>query len=122
METLNWSRLLAGAVACGEEPMQEQVFWQDLCPSGDPCWSSLFLMDRTPWKGSILEQFLKSCSPCEAPILEKFAKDCTLWEAPNDGTGEQHEEEGVAEMKCYALTTTPILQPPVLLRRKEVEE
>jgi len=23
---------------------------------GDPCWSSLFLKDDTPWKGSTLEQ------------------------------------------------------------------
>ncbi|GAB0206221.1 hypothetical protein GRJ2_003087700 [Grus japonensis] len=45
--------------------MQEQVFWQDLWPMGDPRWSNLFLMDCTPWKGSMLEQFLKNCSPLE---------------------------------------------------------
>jgi len=31
MESLCWSWLLAGAVAHGEDPMQEQVFWQQLC-------------------------------------------------------------------------------------------
>jgi len=32
-------------------------------PVGDPRWSSLFLKDCTPWKGTTLGQFVKSCSP-----------------------------------------------------------
>ncbi|PKU44432.1 hypothetical protein llap_5264 [Limosa lapponica baueri] len=44
------------------EPMQEQAFWQELCPIGDPHWSSMFLKDCTLWKRAILEQFLKNCS------------------------------------------------------------
>ena len=70
----------------------------------------------------MLEQFLKDCSPWEALTLEKFAEDCTSWEAPNDGTGEQCEEQGAADTKCYGLTTTPVPQPPEPLRGKEVEE
>lgn len=51
--------------------------WKDLCthrernscwnkfsgracdPAGDPCWSSLFLKDCTPWKGAMLEQLIE---------------------------------------------------------------
>ena len=49
---------MPGAVACAEEPTQEQVFSQDLWPLGDPRWSSLFLKDCNPWEGPMLEQFL----------------------------------------------------------------
>lgn len=41
---------------------------------------------------------------------------------PHAGEGEQCEEVGVAEMKCYELTTTPIPHPPVLLGGEKVEE
>jgi len=30
MEHLHWSGLPVGIVACGEEPVQKQVFWQEL--------------------------------------------------------------------------------------------
>ena len=36
--------------SCGEEPTLEQVFWQDLCPTEDPHWNSLFLKEFTPWE------------------------------------------------------------------------
>ena len=42
---------------------------------GDPRWSSLFLKDCTPRKGSTLEQFMKNCSLWEGPMLEKFVED-----------------------------------------------
>lgn len=35
VETPAWSQLLAGTLACGEDSMQEQVFWQGLWPMGD---------------------------------------------------------------------------------------
>ncbi|KAK4810855.1 hypothetical protein QYF61_008827 [Mycteria americana] len=66
----------------------------------------------------MLEQFVKNCSLWEGPTLEKFVKDCLLWEGPHDGAGEDHEEEEVAETKCYELTVTPIPCPPVLLEGK----
>ena len=47
--------ILKEAATCGE-PMQEQVFWQNLWPLRGPCWSSLFQKD---------------CSPCEGPMLEQ---------------------------------------------------
>ena len=75
-----------------EEPTLEQVFWQDLQPCGDPCWSSLFLKDCTPWKGPMLEQFVKNRSPWEGPMLEKFVEDCLLWEGPHAGAGEGCED------------------------------
>lgn len=40
---------------------------------------------------------------------------------PHVGEGKQCEEVGVAEMKCYDLTT-PIPHPPVLLGGEKVEE
>ncbi|PKU44300.1 rna-directed dna polymerase from mobile element jockey-like [Limosa lapponica baueri] len=39
---------------------------------------------------------------------------------PHVGTGEQHEEEGMAETKRYELTTTPIPHRPALLGEEEV--
>ena len=92
--------------------MQEQVFQQELWPVKDPGWSSLFLRDCTSRKGPKLYQFLKNSSLWEGPMLEQFVKDCLLQEGPHTGAGKQCEEEGVAEMKCYELTTTPIPHPP----------
>jgi len=63
VESLHWSRLLAGDVAREEEPMQEQVFWWELQPVESLCWSSLFLKDCTVWKAAMLEQFMKDCIP-----------------------------------------------------------
>lgn len=54
-------QVLAGPVEeWREQLMLEQVCGQDL---GDPCRSSLFLKDCTPWKGPKLKQFVKNCSP-----------------------------------------------------------
>lgn len=46
------SRLLAGTVACGEEPKQEL---QELQSIGHLCWSTLFLKFCTLWNGPTLE-------------------------------------------------------------------
>ncbi|KAK4806933.1 hypothetical protein QYF61_027300 [Mycteria americana] len=73
---------------------------------GDPELDAV-LQDCTPWKRPVLEQFLKDCSPWEGPTLEKVVKDCLLWEGPHTGAGEEREEEGAADMKCYELTATP---------------
>jgi len=59
------------SAACGEEPTQEQVFWQEPWPMGDPQWSSPFLKDCTLLKVPMLEQFMKNCillggSPCRS--------------------------------------------------------
>ncbi|PKU47281.1 suppression of tumorigenicity 5 protein isoform x4 [Limosa lapponica baueri] len=43
---------------------------------GDSHWSSPFMIDCTPRKSPMLEQFLKNCSLREGPTLEKFMKDC----------------------------------------------
>ncbi|KAK4828876.1 hypothetical protein QYF61_001004 [Mycteria americana] len=82
-------------------------------PVGDPCWSSLFLKNCTLWKGPTLEQFVKNCSLWEGPTMEKLMKDSILWEGPHGGAREEHEEEGVAETKCYELTPTRILPVPL---------
>lgn len=47
--------------------------------------------------------------------MEKFLEDCFPWEKPHDGTGEECEEEGAAEMTYDELTTTPIPCPPAPL-------
>ena len=39
-------------------------------------------------------------------------KDCIPWEGLLTGAEEQREEEGVAEMRCYELTTMAIPHPP----------
>lgn len=38
-----------------------------------------------------------------------FLKDCMLWQGPHAVAGEECEEEGEAEVKCYELTATPII-------------
>lgn len=48
MESCCWSRLLAGALAKGEEATLEQVFWQEL-------WPCLKCMERTQ-AGAVLEE------------------------------------------------------------------
>ncbi|GAB0207963.1 hypothetical protein GRJ2_003262000 [Grus japonensis] len=119
-ETLHWSRLLAGSV----DPWRGAhagagLLSGPVTPTGDPCWSSPFLKDCTPWKGPTLEQFFtKNCSPWEGPMLEKFVEDCLLWVGPHTGAREECEEEVLAEPTWDELTTTPILHPPVPLGRR----
>ena len=61
-------------------------------PVGDPRWSSVLLKDYIPWKGPMLEQFVKNCSPWEGPTLEKFVEDCLPWVGPHVGAGEECDE------------------------------
>jgi len=93
----------------------EQVPGRTCDPVGDPHWSSPFLKDCTPWKGPMLEQFLRNLSLWEGPTLE-FMEGCLPWEGPHNGAGEEHEEEGAA---CYELTATHMPHPnaPVRGRR-----
>ncbi|GAB0182604.1 zinc finger and BTB domain-containing protein 5 [Grus japonensis] len=56
-------------------------------------------------------------------MSEQFMKDCILQEGPQAETGEEPEEEEVAGMKLYELTTAPIPHCPALLGEEEdVEE
>ncbi|KAK4832278.1 hypothetical protein QYF61_021677 [Mycteria americana] len=64
-----------------------------LQPVEDP----MLEQDCTPWKGPILEQFVKNCSLGEGPMLEKFMEDCIPWEGPHAEAGEECEEEGATE-------------------------
>lgn len=70
---------------------------------GGACWSSLVLQDYTLWK---------------RPTFFKFRLQCFHWEGFPAGAGEECEEEGVAEMTCSELITTPISRPPVLQGRR----
>ena len=45
-----------------------------------------------PWKGPMLEQFMKNCSLWEGLTLEKLVEDCLPWEGPHAGAGEECEE------------------------------
>lgn len=76
----SWSRLLAGPVdPCTEEPLLEEVCWQDLWPRG----------------GLKLEQFAKNCSPWDGFMLEKFMADYLPWEGPHTGAVEECEESSL---------------------------
>ncbi|GAB0186948.1 EH domain-containing protein 4 [Grus japonensis] len=94
--SLQWNKLVAGPVApWREEPMLEQVCWQDLRPHGGPMLQLLFLKDCTSWKRLMLEQFMKNCSLWEGReglTLEKLVEDCLPWEEPHAGAGEEWEE------------------------------
>ncbi|KAK4810959.1 hypothetical protein QYF61_013367 [Mycteria americana] len=96
--------------------------WQDLWPLQDPCWSSPFLKDCTPWKGPMLEQFVKNCSPWEGPTLENFVEDCLLWVGPHAGGGEECEEEGAAETTCDVSDHNPHSLSPCAARGEDVEK
>lgn len=43
---------------------------------GDLGQRSLHLKDCTPWKGHMLEQFVRNCSLWEGVMLKKFMEDC----------------------------------------------
>lgn len=67
------SRVLAGPWGCGEEPMQQQDFWQELWLVG-PTLELSVSEDSIPWKGAMLEQ-LGNSSTWEGYIQEEFVKD-----------------------------------------------
>lgn len=60
------------------EPMAEKSFWQELQPVENPCWSNLFLKDRT------------------LPMLEQF-KELQAVGRNHVGAGEQQKEKGATE-------------------------
>lgn len=51
-----------------------------------------------------LQQLLKNCSLWERLTLEQLVKGHVLWEGPHAWAGEESEEVGAAETKCYELT------------------
>ena len=51
---------------------------------------------------------------CVCNVYLKQWQEVLLW-CCHAGAGEQCEEEGLADTKCYELTTTPIPCPSVLL-------
>lgn len=53
---------------------------------------------------------MKDCSSWKRSMLEKFMKDCLLWVKPHAVAGQECEQEGTSETKCFALNTT--LTPP----------
>lgn len=65
---------------------------------------------------------LKEAAACGEPRLEQLVKVCSPWAGLHTGARERHEEEGLAETKCYGLTITPT---PLFTRGtgcREVEE
>jgi len=73
----------AGAGSCQDlwtrgkrSPCQSRFAVRACDPVGDPCWSSLFLKDCTPWEGPTMGQFMKSCSLWEGFMLEKSVESC----------------------------------------------
>lgn len=75
-----WSRLLARIATCREEPVQEQVFWQELWPMGDPHWNILYLKDCTPWR--VL--YLRCSSSWGTAAHGKDPCWCSLWRTVSD--------------------------------------
>ncbi|KAK4807231.1 LOW QUALITY PROTEIN: hypothetical protein QYF61_024351 [Mycteria americana] len=77
-----------------------------------PCAARWIRKDGEKIEGRQEELWIKDCTPWRGPTLEQFVKYCILQEGPHAGAGEEHKEEGAAEMKCYELTSTPIPHPP----------
>jgi len=97
--TRAWGHALKEATAPGE-PMQKQVFGQDLQPCEGPTLEhsfpeGLYTMERT----HAAALFSRITAHENDPVLQQFVKDCIPREGPHAGAGEQREEEGAAEMK-----------------------
>lgn len=73
---------------------------------GDPCWSSLFLKDYTPWKGPTLEQFLENFSPWERSILENS------WRTVSCECDNMLEQKSVRSEQCQRERVMYSPQPP----------
>jgi len=67
----------------------------------------------------MLEQSVpKDCTPWKGPMLQQFIKNYSRWEGPTfgevhgglspAGAREESEDKGAAESKCDVLTATPI--------------
>lgn len=64
--------------------------------------------DSTPWKGPMLEPFVKNCSLGERLTLEKLVEDCDTWEGPTLEQGKSvrcpaPEKEAAAETAAAAV-------------------
>lgn len=105
------SRLLAE-----EELTQAQVFWQELRPVEESCWSNLFLLDCSQWGEPMLEQSLKNCSWWEGPTLDQFVKDCILHGEGRDPMSEHGNNMRRKENRTKLLWTRPQLPFPIPLR------
>lgn len=86
----------------------------------DPGCSNLLLKDCTPWKGSMLEQFVKSCVPGKDSCWRCLWRtvSCGMDPTVEQGKSEKNplsEEEGKVEKIYNELTTTPIPYLPVLV-------
>lgn len=68
---------------------------------GDPYGSSLFLKNCTPWKESMLKQFLRNCSSQKRPTEEKFMKSFLSWEGLRAEAEKESGKEKKTEMKGY---------------------
>lgn len=66
------SRLLAGGCSPWREAHAGVGLLAGPVVHGDPHWRSVLLKDCIPWKGPMLERFLKNHSPWEGPTLEKL--------------------------------------------------
>lgn len=120
-ESPHQSRLPAGAETCGEELMQEHLFWQELKPMGNPHWSSLFLKDCAPWEGPMLEQFMKNCSHGKDPRWSGSWRTVTRGK---DRTWKLGAAWGRRSSRAELLWTHHSPHPPVLLgwERKSEDE
>lgn len=68
-----------------------KVYWQDLWPMGDPCWSSLLLRGCTLLEGTHTGAGSEELQPLGR--TSSWRKDCLLWEGPHIGAVEECEEE-----------------------------
>jgi len=51
-------------------------------------------------------------------MWDLFGKDSILWDESQDGAENESKDEGVAEPKCYGLTTVSIPCSSALLQRR----
>jgi len=99
------------------EPMWEQAPGRTCGPMerGAHARAGLLAGLVTPWKGPMLEQFVKSCTCGNNPCWSSLWREYFPWEGPHAGAGAECEEEGAAETTCDELIITPIPCPPAPL-------
>lgn len=96
--------------AAPRECTMQQVFWQELWPLGDLHWSSMFLMDCTPWWSSFWRTVFSGIQ-VGAVCEELYPMGDTSWWSRGRMWGGRSSGE---------LTTTPILHISCIARsRKE---
>lgn len=101
-----WSRLLAGSHR-ERSPCWSRFVARAVTPQRTHA-GAVLSQGMQPWKGPMVEQFMKNCSLWEGLILEKSMDDCLLWEGPHAGAKEECESSPEEERTSETIFSVPL--------------